>query len=110
MATIDDFHKIDIRCGRIIEVLEFSEARKPTYKLKIDFGSEIGIRNSCAQLPTNYTIKELVGRLIAGVVNFPPRKIGPEISEVLVLGFPDKHGNAVLVCPTKEVEVGGQLF
>lgn len=110
MATIDDFNKVDIRCGKIIEVLEFPEARKPSYRLKIDFGAEVGIKRSCAQLPTNYRAEDLLGRLIAGVVNFPPRKIGPEISEVLVLGFPDDNGHAVLVSPTREVNVGGRLF
>jgi len=110
MATVEDFNRIDIRCGRIIEVLEFPEARKPAFKLKIDFGTEVGIKRSCAQLPANYKADELLGRLIAGVVNFPPRKIVPEMSEVLVLGFPDEHGRAVLVSPTREVAVGGRLF
>lgn len=110
MATIDDFNKVDIRCGRIIEVSPFPEARKPAYKLRIDFGSEVGIKKSCAQLPANYTQDELLGKLIAGVVNFPQRKIGPEISEVLVLGFPDQHGHAVLISPSKDVAVGGRLF
>ncbi len=110
MATIDYFNKIDIRCGRILEVSEFPEARNPTFKLKIDFGTEVGIKKSCAQLPANYRADELLGMLVAAVVNFPARKIGPEMSEVLVLGFPDDHGHAVLVSPTKEVAVGGKLF
>jgi len=110
MITIDDFFKIDIRCGRIIEVLEFSEARKPAYKIRIDFGNEIGVKKSCAQLPANYQVDQLVGKLIAGVVNLPPRMIGPETSEVLVLGFPDEQGHAILVGPDKAVAIGGKLF
>jgi tRNA-binding protein len=110
MVSIDDFTKIDIRCGRIIDVQAFPQARKPAYKLIIDFGEEIGTKKSCAQLPANYTAEQLKGRLIAGVVNLPPRKIGPEMSEVLVLGFPGIHGHAVLVSPTDEVAVGGRLF
>ncbi len=110
MITIEDFQKIDIRCGKIIKVQEFPEARKPAYKLLIDFGPEIGTKRSCAQLPSNYKSDDLVGRLIAGVVNFPPRKIGPEISEVLVLGFPDETGHAIVVSPSREVPLGGKLF
>ena len=110
MATIEDFEKVQICCGRVVEVLPFPQARKPSYKLKIDFGATIGIKKSCAQLTVNYKPEELIGRLIAAVVNFPPRQIGPEISEVLVLGFPDRNGQAVLVMPTKDVEIGGRLF
>jgi len=110
MATIDEFNKIDIRCGRIVMVSGFPEAKKPAYKLKIDFGEAIGVKSSCAQLPANYSVAELQGKLIAAVVNFPPRRIGPELSEVLVLGFPDEQGHAVLVSPTKEVAIGGRLF
>lgn len=110
MATIEEFNQIEIRCGKITEVLEFPEARKPSYKLQIDFGPDIGVRKSCAQLPLNYAPEQLVGKLVAAVVNFPPRKIGPAISEVLVLGFPDRQGNAVLVSPDREVPLGGRLF
>ena len=110
MITIEDFNKIDIRCGKIIEVLEFPEARKPAYRIRIDFGSEIGVKKSCAQLTSNYKADELLGKLIAGVVNLPPRKIGPEMSEVLVLGFPDEHGHAILVSPDRNVAIGGRLF
>ena len=110
MATIEEFDRVDIRCGRIIEVLPFPEARKPAYRVRIDFGSEIGIKLSCAQLPANYNEEQLVGKLIASVVNFPPRRIGPELSEVLVLGFPDDTGHAVLISPDREVPLGGKLF
>ena len=110
MATIEDFEKIEIRCGRIIEIIPFPEARKPAYKIRIDFGPGLGIRMSCAQLPANYEAGQLVGKLVASVVNFPPRKIGPALSEVLVLGFPDENGNAVLVSPDREVPLGGRLF
>jgi len=92
MATIEDFQKLDIRVGKIIEVNDFPEARKPAYKLKIDFGSEVGIKNSSVQIVALYAKEELVGKLVLGVVNFPPRKIGPFESEVLTLGVPDKDG------------------
>lgn len=110
MATIEDFEKVDIRVGKIVKVEDFPEARKPSYKLQIDFGKELGIKKSCAQLPQNYKKEELEGKLVAAVVNFPPRQIGPAVSEVLTLGFPDEEGNAVLIRPTKEVPLGGKLF
>lgn len=111
MATIDDFQKIDIRIGKIIEVNDFPEARKPAYKLKIDFGSEIGIKNSSVQIVALYTKEELAGKLVLGVVNFPPRKIGPFESEVLTLGVPDENGNVILIAPDKANSViGGKLF
>jgi len=110
MIKIEEFNNIEIRCGRITEELLFPEARKPSFRLFIDFGPEIGIKRSCAQLPANYTAEELIGVLVAAVVNLPPRKIGPEVSEVLVLGFPDLKGNAVLVSPHREVPLGGRLF
>lgn len=111
MATIDDFQKLDIRVGKIIEVNDFPEARKPAYKLKIDFGPEIGTKNSSVQIVALYKKEELVGKLILGVVNFPIRKIGPFESEVLTLGVPDKAGNVVLVTPDKNTSiVGGRLF
>ncbi|KKR23818.1 MAG: CsaA protein [Candidatus Yanofskybacteria bacterium GW2011_GWD2_39_48] len=111
MATIDDFQKLDIRVGKIIEVNDFPEARKPAYKLKIDFGSEIGIKNSSVQIVALYTKEELAGKLVLGVVNFPPRKIGPFESEVLTLGVPDKDGNVILITPNKaEPIIGGKLF
>ena len=111
MATIDDFLKLDIRVGKIIEVNDFPEARKPAYKLKIDFGAEIGIKNSSVQIVALYKKEELVGKLVLGVVNFPIRKIGPFESEVLTLGVPDKDGNVVLITPDKDIAIiGGKLF
>ncbi|MBI4947420.1 MAG: methionine--tRNA ligase [Bacteroidetes bacterium] len=108
-VTIDDFKKLDIRVGRIIEALDFPEAKKPAYKLKIDFGKEIGIKNSSAGITKNYAKEQLKGKLILAVVNFPPRKVGPFISEVLTLGVPDKNNESILVEPGKDVEVGGKL-
>lgn len=110
MATFEDFEKLDIRVGKIIEVEDFLEARKPSYKLKIDFGEEIGIKKSCAQLPQNYTKEELKDKLVLGVVNFPPRQIGPAVSEVLTLGVPDENGNCILVIPDKNAPIGGKLY
>lgn len=110
MSTIEDFEKVDIRVGKIVKVEDFPEARKPSFKLQIDFGKELGIKKSCAQLPQNYKKEELEGKLVAAVVNFPPRQIGPAVSEVLTLGFPDEEGNAVLIRPTKDVPLGGKLF
>lgn len=95
---------------RILEVLPFPEARRPTYRLKIDLGSSLGIKKSCAQLPANYRLAELPGKLIAAVVNLPPRQIWPELSEVLILGFPDENGNAILIIPEREVTIGARLF
>lgn len=110
MATYEDFQKLDIRVGKIIEVNDFPEARKPAFKLKIDFGEEIGIKKSSAQLPQNYTKEELKGKLVLGVVNFPPRQIGPVVSEVLTLGIPDSQGECILITPDKEVPLGGRLY
>lgn len=111
MATIEDFHKVDIRVGKIIEVEDFPEAQKPMYKITIDFGAEIGVKQSSVQLVTLYKKEELIGKLILGVVNFPPRQIGPFLSEVLTLGVPDMDGKCVLIVPDKETaEVGGRLF
>ena len=111
MATIDDFQKIDIRVGRIIDVQDFPEARKPSYKLTIDFGPEIGTKRSSAQLVRHYKKEELVGKKVLGVVNFPPRQIGPFVSEVLTLGIPDAEGECILIIPDKEEAViGGKLY
>ena len=110
MITFSDFERVDIRVGRIIQADPFPEARKPAYKLTIDFGSEIGIKRSSAQLVAVYQREELVGRLVLGVVNFPPRQIGPVMSEVLTLGVPDGEGSVVLVVPDKDVPLGGKLF
>ena len=111
MATFDDFLKLDIRVGRILDVREFPEARKPAYKLRIDFGREIGIKQSSAQLVDRYTVDDLTGRLILAVVNFPPRRIGPFDSEVLTLGVPDVDGGVVLVTPdSPDAVIGAKLF
>lgn len=110
MAKIDDFNKLDVRVGKIIEVEDFPEARKPSYKIKIDFGREIGIKRSCAQLVKNYPKDALMGKLILGIVNFPPRQIGSATSEVLTLGVPDKNHDCVLIQPEREVEIGGKLY
>ncbi len=111
MATIEDFEKLDIRVGKIISVSDFPEAKKPAYKLSIDFGEEIGIKNSSVRIVALYEKEELVGKLVLGVVNFPPRKIGPFVSEVLTLGVPDEEGKCILISPDKNVaKVGGKLF
>jgi len=111
MATIEDFQKLDIRTGKIIEANDFPEAKKPAYKLKIDFGPEIGIKNSSVQIVALYKKEELIGKLVLGVVNFPPRKIGPFESEVLTLGVPDTEGKVILITPDKDSPVvGGKLF
>lgn len=110
MATIEDFDKLDIRVGRIIEVEDFPEGKKPAYKLKIDFGSEIGIKKSIGQFKKHYKEDGLKGKLVTCVVNFPPRQMGPAVSEVLTLGFPDEEGQAVLIIPDQKVPLGGKLF
>ena len=111
MATYEDFQKLDIRAGKIIEVEDFPEAKKPAYKLTIDFGAEIGTKKSSVQIVSLYKKEELKGKLVLGVINFPPRQIGPFVSEVLTLGVPDKEGKCVLVVPDKDIaEVGGKLF
>lgn len=108
-ATIDDFHKIDIRVGRIIEVEPFPEGRHSTHILRIDLGEELGIRKSLAKLAPNYDGPELVGRQVLCVVNFGPRQIGSHRSEVLTLGLPDENGNVVLIRPDRDVPLGGRL-
>ena len=108
--AFDDFLKVDIRVGTIVEALPFPQARKPAYRLAIDFGPGIGIKRSSAQITVHYTLEELVGRQVAAVVNFPPRQIGPVMSEVLTLGFPDAAGEVVLLQPGHGVPNGGRLF
>ena len=109
MFTFDDFLKVDIRVGRIIEVEAFPEARKPAWKLKIDFGSDIGVKKSSAQITDLYDAESLLGRQILAVVNFPPRQIGPFMSEVLTLGVSDAAGAIVLIKPDNEVKEGARL-
>jgi len=109
-ASYDDFLKLDIRCGKIIAVLPFPEARKPAYKLEIDFGAPLGVRKSSAQITKHYQPEDLVGKQVMAVVNFPPRQIGPFMSEVLTLGVPDAVGEVVLVTPDQIVPAGGKLF
>lgn len=111
MVTFDDFQKLDIRVGKIVSVEDFPEARKPAYKLTIDFGDEIGKKCSSVQIVKHYKKEDLTGKLVLGVVNFPPRQIGPFISEVLTLGVPDENGECVLVTPDNaRVLLGGKLF
>ena len=110
IISYGDFDKVDIRVGTIIRAEPFPEARKPAYKLTVDFGSEIGTKRTSAQITTHYTLEELVGKQVAGVVNFAPKQIGPFISEVLTLGFPDANGNVVLVMPSTNIPNGGKLF
>jgi tRNA-binding protein len=105
-----EFERVDIRVGRIIDVQDFPEARKPAYKLRIDFGPELGIRKSSAQVTKHYVKGDLVNRLVVAVVNFPPRQIGPFMSEVLTLGVPDAEGAVVLLTPERDVPLGGRMF
>lgn len=111
MITYDDFQKVDIRVGKVLSVADFPEARKPAYKLQIDFGEDIGIKRSSVQIVPNYTKSALIGKLVIGVVNFPAKQIGPFISEVLTLGVQDVKENVVLVSPDNQnVKIGGRLF
>jgi len=110
LASIEDFDQLDIRVGTIVEAKPFPEARKPAIKLVIDFGAPLGTRRSSAQLTQHYTPEALVGRQVLAVVNFPPRQIGPFVSEVLTLGVPDAQGAVVLLRPDQAVPDGGRMF
>ena len=110
MISYDDFAKVDIRVGRIVKAEPFPEARKPAFKLWVDFGGDLGVKRSSAQITAHYTLEGLVGRQVVAVVNFPPRQIGPVMSEVLVLGVPDAAGEVVLLGPGHEVPLGGRMF
>lgn len=108
--TYDDFAKVDIRVGIITRAEPFPQARKPAYKLWLDFGPEIGEKRSSAQITKHYALEDLIGRQVMAVVNFPPRQIGPVMSEVLVLGVPDAEGEVVLLSPSQAVPLGGRMF
>lgn len=110
MATFAEFERIDIRVGLVVRAEPFPEARKPAYRLTIDFGDGIGVKRSSAQLTALYRCEDLEGRRVLAVVNFPPRQIGPFLSEVLTLGVPDAEGRVVLVVPERDVPLGGRLF
>ena len=110
MITYADFEKVDIRVGRITRAEPFPEARKPAFKLWVDFGGEIGEKRSSAQITAHYDPATLIGRQVLAVVNFPPRQIGKVMSEVLVLGVPDAAGEVVLISPDLEVPLGGRMF
>jgi tRNA-binding protein len=112
MTTISysDFDQVDIRVGTILKVEPFPEARKPAYKLTVDFGDTIGVKRTSAQITKHYALTDLPGKQIAAVVNFAPKQIGPFMSEVLTLGFPDQHGDVVLIQPSLAIPNGGKLF
>lgn len=111
MATYDDFIKLDIRVGKILKVEDFPQARKPAYKLTIDFGPEIGQKRSSVQIVKHYKKEELLGKKVLGVVNLPPRQIGPFLSECLTLGVPDESHECILIVPSKDdAIVGGKLY
>ncbi len=110
IIAFDDFLKVDIRVGRVVEAAPFPQARKPAIKLMIDFGPDLGVKKSTAQITGHYRPDELVGRQVLAVVNFPPRQIGPAMSEVLTLGVPDEDGEVVLLHPDLTVPVGGRMF
>lgn len=110
MITYEDFEKVDIRVGKITRAEPFPEARKPAFKLWVDFGPDLGEKRSSAQITAHYTAEGLIGRQVLAVVNFPPRQIGKVLSEVLVLGLPDAEGQVVLIGPGQDVPLGGKLF
>ena len=106
----EDFEKVHLRAGKVIDVQDFPEARKPAYKLTIDFGSEIGIKKSSAQIVDNYTKEELIGKIVVAVTNFPPKQIGPFVSEVLVCGTEDENGNITLLNFDHKVDIGKPIY
>lgn len=108
--TFDDFMKVDIRVGRVVHAEPYPEARKPAIKMQVDFGGDIGVKKSSAQVTVHYTPEMLIGRQVMAVVNFPPRQIGKFMSEVLVLGVPDDSGEVVLLAPDQDVPAGARLF
>ncbi len=108
--SFDDFRKVDVRVGTIVDVQPFPETRKPAFKLWVDFGAELGTRKTSAQITKYYTMDELIGRQVAAVVNFPPKQVGKFMSEILVLGFPDADGEVVLIGVDHKVPDGGRLF
>ena len=110
MATIEDFERLDVRVGRIVDAKAFPEAKKPAFRLWIDFGEPLGIKASSAQITVHYHLDQLIGRQVMAVVNFPPRRIGPFTSEVLTLGVPDEDGAVVLLKPDFKVPDGGRIF
>jgi tRNA-binding protein len=110
LLSYAEFQRVDIRVGRIVAVEDFPEARKPAYKLRIDFGEEIGVKKSSAQATRHYSKEALMNRLVVAVVNFPPKQIGPYMSEVLTLGVPDDEGGVVLLVPERDVSIGGRMF
>jgi len=110
MISYDDFLRVDIRVGKIVDVQDFPEAKKPAYKLSIDFGDELGLKQSSAQITSRYTKEELMGTFVLGVVNFKPKQIGPFLSEVLTLGVDDSDGQVILVRPDKDAVIGSKLY
>jgi tRNA-binding protein len=110
MASIEDFDRLDIRVGRVVDARDFPEARTPAFRLWIDFGGDIGVKQSSARITVHYRLDQLIGRQVLAVVNFPPRQIGPFRSEVLTLGLPDEDGAVVLLKPDFQVPNGGKLF
>ncbi len=110
MATIEDFERLDIRVGRVVDAKPFPEAKKPAFRLWIDFGGDLGVKQSSAQITVHYHLDQLIGRQVLAVVNFPSRKIGPFLSEVLTLGVPDEDGAVVLLRPDFPVGNGGRMF
>ena len=109
-ATIDEFHRLDIRVGTVVRAESYPEARRPAIKVWVDFGAGLGVKQSSAQITAHYTPDSLVGRQVLAVINFAPRKIGPFLSEILILGLPDGEGQVVLIGPDQPVPAGGRLY